>query len=406
MDYKKKYEEILGRARTLSQRWCGVATIDTEVALQELKEIFPELEDSEHERIRKDLIEFIRHGNCVFDSLEQKNKFWDWLERQKITQNTNKEDEEVRQYIIRLMKQRDTNVPMVQKALAWLEKQGVQKNTCQPNNTYGNVKFPFRARVKSSDTIITIQDGQLSMDGKEWIKYQSDSEDGYRFYKPDELELVYDVEQNQVNMVEPKFKVGDWIVIDNPCKIISIDNYGNYLVRYWDFDTTDKLHTLSKEFCETYFHLWTIQDAKDGDVLTTKNFIFIFSDIDDDNCVRCYCHYEISDHEEDDLFEVAFPLCWMGRVGNGLSYYSPATKEQCDLLFSKMKEAGYEWDAENGELKKVELKSGWSEEDEKTFNTVIEKGDLKLSEIDWLKSLKERVQPKQSIGRIFINKHF
>lgn len=44
-------------------------------------------------------------------------------------------------------------------------------------------------------------------------------------------------------------------------------------------------------------------------------------------------------------------------------------------------------------------------EDEKTFNTVIEKGDLKLSEIDWLKSLKERVQPKQSIGRIFINKH-
>ena len=67
---------------------------------------------------------------------------------------------------------------------------------------------------------------------------------------------------------------------------------------------------------------------------------------------------------------------------------------------------GNEWDDENGGLKEVEQKSGWSEEDEKTFNTVIEKGDLKLSEIDWLKSLKERVQPKQSIGRIFINKHF
>ena len=33
-----------------------------------------------------------------------------------------------------------------------------------------------------------------------------------------------------------------------------------------------------------------------------------------------------------------------------------------------------------------------SEEDEKIFNTVIEKGDLKLSEIDWLKSLKERIK--------------
>lgn len=211
--------------------------------------------------------------------------------------------------------------------------------------------------------------------------------------------------QNPADKVEPKFKVGDWIVIDNPCKIISIDNYGNYLVRYWDFDTTDKLHTLSKEFCETYFHLWTIQDAKDGDVLTTKNFIFIFSDIDDDNCVRCYCHYEISNHEEDDLFEVAFPLCWMGRVGNGLSYYSPATKEQRDLLFTKMKEAGYEWDDENGGLKEVEQKSAWSEEDERIryaiFDT-LDRIDEHIMEYnnqlthqqvkDWLKSIKERLK--------------
>ena len=30
----------------------------------------------------------------------------------------------------------------------------------------------------------------------------------------------------------------------------------------------------------------------------------------------------------------------------------PATKEQRDLLFAKMKEAGYEWDADKKELKK------------------------------------------------------
>ena len=385
MDYKKKYEEILGRARSFSQRWYGVATIDSEVALQELKKMFPELEDSEDERIRKELIEFIRHGNCIFDSLEQKNEFWAWLERQKITQNTNKEDEEVRQYIIRLMKQRDINVPMVQKALAWLEKQGVQKNTCQPNNTYGNVKFPFRARVKSSGAIITIHDGQLSMDGKEWIKYQSDSEDGYKYYKPDDLELVYDVEQNQVNTVESKFKVGDWIVIDNPCKIIGIDNYGNYLVRYWDFDATDKLHTLSKEFCETYFHLWTIEDAKDGDVLTW----------DDSKCIalfkEIYNKHSFKSHGCIGACTEVFENWGFHDIENA----HPSTKEQRDLLFTKIKEAGYEWDDENGGLKEVEQKSGWSEEDEKTFNTVIEKGDLKLSEIDWLKSLKERVQPKQ-----------
>ena len=110
----------------------------------------------------------------------------------------------------------------------------------------------------------------------------------------------------------------------------------------------------------------------------------------------------------------------MGRVGNGISYYSPATKEQCDLLFSKMKEAGYEWDDENKELKKIEQKLAWSEEDEKMLNHTIDTVELHLNrlgsdlkgrslikkEINWLKSIKERVQPKQSIGRIFINKLF
>ena len=35
------------------------------------------------------------------------------------------------------------------------------------------------------------------------------------------------------------------------------------------------------------------------------------------------------------------------------TYYKPATKEQRELLFQKMKEAGYEWDAEKKELKKI-----------------------------------------------------
>ena len=34
----------------------------------------------------------------------------------------------------------------------------------------------------------------------------------------------------------------------------------------------------------------------------------------------------------------------------------PASKEQRDILFSKMKKAGYEWDAEKKELKKIKQK--------------------------------------------------
>jgi hypothetical protein len=75
-------------------------------------------------------------------------------------------------------------------------------------------------------------------------------------------------------------------------------------------------------------------------------------------------------------------------------------------LFQKMHEAGYEWDAEKLELKKIEQKPAWSEEDEKILNSVIEEimpfgecPDYPTDEdreyyysrakmIDWLKSLR------------------
>ena len=82
-----------------------------------------------------------------------------------------------------------------EKALAWLEKQGKQKHICKLDNSYARVKFPFKAKVKSSGTIVTIHDGQLSSNGKEWIKYQSDKEDGYKIYEPNNLELVCEIEQ-------------------------------------------------------------------------------------------------------------------------------------------------------------------------------------------------------------------
>ena len=46
-------------------------------------------------------------------------------------------------------------------------------------------------------------------------------------------------------------------------------------------------------------------------------------------------------------------------MGTTSSPVYPATKEQRDTLFAKMKEAGYIWDAEKKELKKIEQKSAW-----------------------------------------------
>ena len=69
------------------------------------------------------------------------------------------------------------------------------KQFCELDNSYSHVTFPFKAKVKSTGTIVAIHGGQLSPDGKEWIKYQSDAEDGYKVYEPNNLELVCEIER-------------------------------------------------------------------------------------------------------------------------------------------------------------------------------------------------------------------
>lgn len=224
MDYEKKYKEALERAkRMMSQK--------------EIEYLFPELKESEDEKTRKELMDFIYVTCFPVKDLKKKERFLDWLEK--------------------------------------------------------------RGEQKSAEN------------------------------------------------VESKFKVGDFITNDYCLgKVIEITNDA-YLL-----DTGQGI-----PFSCVNTHLWTIEDANDGDVLATENFIFIFKNIDDGNGVHYYCQYEIIKYEDDNQFDIALPQSLMGRVGNSISHYSPATKEQRNLLFQKMKEAGYKWDSEKKELKKIEQKS-------------------------------------------------
>ena len=161
-------------------------------------------------------------------------------------------------------------------------------------------------------------------------------------------------EQKPADKIEPKFKVGDWIT--NGACIIQITSVDDRY--YWhDNDCVGgDIESIDKEY-----HLWTIQDAKDGDVLVNKNreMPFIFKECKD-NHIYCYCGY--TNHK--DIFFDRF----VDREGEELHWLNlfyeqayPATKEQLDLLFQKMYEAGYEWDSEKKELKKIEQESTWNE---------------------------------------------
>jgi len=86
-----------------------------------------------------------------------------------------------------------------------------------------------------------------------------------------------------------------------------------------------------------------LQDAKDGDVLASNSSTFLFSQEYIAGKPEAHCGIM------NGFFIVKPKGCWT----NEKCY--PATKEQRDAFFAKMKEAGYEWDAEKKELKKVEV---------------------------------------------------
>lgn len=227
MDYEKKYKEALERAREFyNNEECRVGMTPVD-----LEDIFPELKESEDERIRKALITYFQ--NFPYVGIESAG----------------------------------TNAKEV---LAWLEKQGEQKSV-----------------------------------GKE----------------------------------ELKFKAGDWVVRgDTIAQILDIQEQ-----YYIGIDINGKDFTSSRFLNDDKIHFWSIQDAKDGDVLA-----------DEDNNIG--------------IFQECVGMCWHSYIylgcdgelrgfGIGGSHKQtnthPATKIQRDTLFAKMKEANYKWD--NGLLKSYHI---------------------------------------------------
>ena len=96
------------------------------------------------------------------------------------------------------------------------------------------------------------------------------------------------------------------------------------------------------------YHPWTIEDAQAGDILATLDYIIIFKGhLKNDGGVS-YCHYDFG--AQNPQFNYNEDRNWyFGKE----AVVSPATKEQRELLFAKMKEAGYSWDPEKKELSKI-----------------------------------------------------
>ena len=148
--------------------------------------------------------------------------------------------------------------------------------------------------------------------------------------------LENQVEQKLADKVESIFNVGEWVTNGSDCtfQIASIEN-GMY------YDTNNCGSDI--ENIDKYYYLWTINDAKEGDVLATDKSVFIYAKVLY-NKPYAYCGV--------DKFGVFKDNCLKNNWANSVDNIHPATKEQRDTLFAAMKAEGYEWDAEKKELKK------------------------------------------------------
>ena len=150
--------------------------------------------------------------------------------------------------------------------------------------------------------------------------------------------------------MEGKLKKGDWLVHNERKHIVKVVNPTPMV--YEVVTILGYHHTITDTAIENNYHLWTLEDAKDGDVLSFNDghgndSIELIKSITGKKIEFWFC---LTNGNYYEVFDGITPYTNLVSRKDA----TPATKEQRDLLFRKMNEAGYEWDAEKKELKKTQ----------------------------------------------------
>lgn len=316
----KAYDEAIEKAKSKIRNDKDHVLYEDDVI-----EIFPELAESEDEKMRRWIINYLDNKALNSGIIQEKTNIKNtiaWLEKQGTPAKLSEEEQN------RFAKGVLTSCAL--SFIDYLDAQKYEGKMCVSNGECEDIENAFHNAMwdrlhgyyckyieKQGEQKPNPCDGCINRKGC------INCENGE----------LRETEQKPADKVEPKFHEGDWVVNNttlNSSHIVKVE-HGQYICDDCSFPITK----------ENEYHLWTIQDAKDGDVLASKggDDILIFRNIEDNLSFLSY--YNIAGKNE---------YYW------AKSSFIPATKEQRDILFQKMKEAGYEWDAEKKKLKKIEQK--------------------------------------------------
>lgn len=349
MDYKKKYMEALERAKKMLASKRSVI-----VEKQALETIFPELAESEDEKIREWCISHFKAAfrvskNNVEYQEYLNNKVIPWLEKQGKQTETN---------LVEILKHfpRETELYSPLYGKLWLAEvdeeheiitcykyrleEGCTRATLEQENTvsfYSNGTTGLPDCTTSKDCMLFLYD--IEKQGEKANPYSGISFEynGHTWgmcARDNGVDILFDCElinhlekpceQKFTDKVESKFKVGDWLKYRSaePFLVEEITEQG-----YINGNSC-----LPFEW-ENEIRLWTVQDAKEEDVL-----------VDVYGNIGIYLRHTGFDWRS---------YCSFGRrvgfqpfiVNHEIEGTHPATPTQRDLLFQKMEEDGYMWDS-------------------------------------------------------------
>ena len=346
-DYKELYKQEKERAKY-------------NLTYAQVEEIVPEPE-SEDERIRKDLIIYLR---SILANKKYGDKFiesWiDWLEKQgektsdKIVEKARTEKQRV------LLTETDGSAnidwdcrslddvkTLLKCGLEFIRTIEADKQILTDSRFGGcSIHVPTRydKGIKQGEQILA-NSAKNCKDEQKPIKERNVCdfcEDRYGCVNHCPMKLIE--EEKPADKVESKFYEGDWVVYDHRVyQVVELpkEGYINLGLR-----RNGKIEFAPSTYCRH----WTIQDAREGDVLYLqkdgKEHIIIYKGVIKERFrtfVSAYCAY----NGIVDAFCFADVSRYVDIAYGGIM---PASKEQRDFLFQKMKEAGYMWDTENKQL--------------------------------------------------------
>ena len=195
------------------------------------------------------------------------------------------------------------------------------------------------------ETFPELKDSEDDRIKKEIIDFILRKTDTYELRKKSNSWLTWIEKQGEQEPIMdiPKFKVGEWIIFNGLTLLVN-----KVIQGYYRTISKDGIYNSYDWAIDNAARLWTIADAKDGDVLVHSSFmfddfIFIYNNT---SLLQAYCYYykQINKIVIEDR---SHPCPW------NMQEVTPATKEQRDALMGAITEAGHLWDSKNKRLIKV-----------------------------------------------------